>query len=84
MKKIILSCTYLMFLFFTSCDWVIDLYVKNESSNDIIVFIKEKYNLDEDTLLSINNSYPYYKEYQKISPQETSDIWGEMNGCKSW
>ena len=43
MKKIILSCTYLMFLFFTSCDWVIDLYVKNESSNDIIVFIKEKY-----------------------------------------
>ena len=84
MKKIILSCTYLIFLFFASCDWIIELEVKNESSNDIVVLIKEKYNLDEDTLLSINNTYPYYEEWQKISPQETGDIWGEMNGCTSW
>lgn len=84
-KQFTLSCSCLIFLILASCDWMIDVDVKNESSNDIVVLIKEKYTLDEDTLLSIDNSFPLYKEWQRISPKETGrNIWGEMNGCKSW
>ena len=40
-KQFALSCSCLIFLILASCDWMIDVDVKNESSNDIVVLIKE-------------------------------------------